>query len=215
MEQRVNIYGFAHKGIRNGLGQLSFKVGSLIFDDSDSLNSCKEIADDLSELLDLHLHAEEDFILQPLEARVPGSTQHNHEDHLEMERLEHHMNDSISKLVGDPNQMHLNIAYDNINNFIKEYFRHMSEEETEINKVLWDNFSDEEILGMQGPIFIKLTPDQFFKWFKYIIPALSQLEQSIMLGGFKANVPTEAYNAIIKNLEPYLTPNQFAYISSL
>jgi hypothetical protein len=56
--------------------------------------------------LDLHLHAEEDFVLQPLEARVPGSTKYNHEDHLEMERLEHDMNDSIRNLVGDPNEMH-------------------------------------------------------------------------------------------------------------
>ena len=42
----------------------------------------------------------------------------------------------------------------------------MSEEETDINKVLWSHFSDEEILGMQGKILAKLTHDQFFKWFK-------------------------------------------------
>ena len=91
----------------------------------------------------------------------------------------------------------------------------MSEEERDINKVLWDHFSDEEILSMQGQILAKLTPDQFFKWFKYIIPSLSQFEQSLMLGGFKGNAPAEAYNGTIKNLEPYLTPTQFAYISSL
>jgi hypothetical protein len=91
----------------------------------------------------------------------------------------------------------------------------MSEEETDINKVLWSHFSDEEILGMQGKVLAKLTPDQFFKWFKYIIPSLSQLEQSLMLGGFKQNAPAEAYNGTIKNLEPYLAPKQFAYISSL
>jgi len=68
---------------------------------------------------------------------------------------------------------------------------------------------------MQGQILAKLTLDQLFKWFKYIIPSVSQLDQSTILGGFKANVPAEAYNRTIKNLEPYLTPNQCAYISSL
>jgi len=215
MEQRVNIYRFPHKGIRYGLGQLSFKVGSLIFDDNGALKACKEIADDLSELLDLHLHAEEEFVLPPLEAKVPGSTQHNHNDHIAMQKLEHDMNDAIRRLVDVPNETHLNIAYDKINNFIKEYFRHMSEEETDINKVIWEHFSDQEILGWQGQILAKLTPDQFFKWFKYIIPSLSQLEQNLMLEGFKENAPAEAYNGTIKNLEPYLTPKQFAYISSL
>lgn len=55
MEQRVNIYGFPHKGIRYGLGQLSYKVGSLILNDIEALKLCKEITDDLSELLDLQI----------------------------------------------------------------------------------------------------------------------------------------------------------------
>ena len=215
MKQRVNIYGFPHKGIRYGLGQLSFKVGSLILNDPEALNVCKEIADDLSELLDLHLNSEEDFVIPPLEAKVPGCTQHNHEDHLEMQSLEHEMKAAILELVDSPNEMHLNLAYQKINHFIKEYFRHMSEEETDMNKVIWEHFEDEEILAWQGQILSKLTPAQFFKWFKYIIPALSQLEQRIMLGGFKQNAPAEAYHGTIKNLEPYLTPKQFTYISSL
>jgi len=215
MAPRVNIYGFPHKGIRNGLGQLSFKVGSLILDDADALKACKEITDDLSELLDLHLNAEEEFVCPPMEAKVPGSTLHNHEDHMEMQRLEHDMKAAVDKLVEAPNEMHLNIAYGKINHFIKEYFRHMSEEETEMNNVIWEHFADEEILGWQGQILSKLTPAQFFKWFKYIIPALTQLEQSIMLGGFKQNAPAEAFRGTIKNLEPYVSPKQFAYISSL
>lgn len=215
MNQRVNIYGFPHKGIRYGLGQLSFKVGSLIFNDTDALRVCKEITDDLSELLELHLNAEEDFVLPPLETKVPGCTQHNHEDHIEMQRLEREMNAAILALVDSPNEMHLNIAYTKINHFIKEYFRHMSDEEMEMNKVIWEHFSDQEILGWQGQILAILTPAQFFKWFKYIIPSLTQLEQSIMLGGFKQNAPIEAYNATIRNLEPFLTPKQFTYISSL
>jgi hypothetical protein len=77
----------------------------------------------------------------------------------------------------------------------------MNEEETEMNKVIWEHFTDEEVLGWQGQILSKLTPAQFFKWFKYIIPALTQLEQRIMLGGFKQNAPAEAYNGTIKNLE--------------
>lgn len=215
MEQRVNIYGFPHKGIRYGLGQLSFKVGSMIFNDAESLSVCKELANDLSELLELHLNAEEDFVLPPLETKVPGCTQNNHEDHIEMHRLEHEMNATILALVDSPNEMLLNIAYGKINHFIKEYFRHMDEEEIEMNKVIWEHFSDEEILGWQGQILAKLTPEQFFKWFKYIIATLTQLEQSIMLGGFKQNAPAEAYSGTIRNLEPYLTPKQFAYISSL
>lgn len=215
MKQRVNIYGFPHKGIRNGLGQLSFKVGSLMLDDAQDLKACKQIADDLSELLDLHLNAEETFVAPPMEAKAPGSTEHNHEDHQEMQRLEHEMKSAVDTLMEAPNEMNLNNAYNKINHFIREYFRHMSEEEIDMNKVIWEHFSDEEVLGWQGQILSKLTPAQFFKWFKYIIPSLTQLEQRIMLGGFKENAPAEVYKETIKNLEPYLSAKQFKYISTL
>ena len=213
--QRVNIYGFPHKGIRYGLGKLSFKIGSLILDDAEELNACKEIANDLSELLSLHLHAEEDYVTPPLEAKVPGSTDHNHEDHIKMEQMEHEMKEAVDTLLATPNQMNLNLAYDSVNLFIREYYRHMSEEENEINEMIWAHFSDAEILGWQGQILSKLTPDQFFKWFKYIIPALSPLEQSIMLGGFKQNAPKEVFAATIKRLKPYVSAKQYEYIGSL
>ena len=88
-------------------------------------------------------------------------------------------------------------------------------EEGDMNRVIWENFSDQDILGWQGQILSKLTPDQFFKWFKYIIPALNPLEQQIMLGGFKENAPAEAYSATINGLKPFLNERQFNHIQSI
>ena len=113
--QRANIYGYTHKGIRYELGKLSFKIGSLILEDAEEINACKEIADDLSELLSLHLHAEEDYVTPPLEAKIPGSNNHNHEDHIKMEQMEHEMKEAVDALVATPNQMNLNLAYDSVN----------------------------------------------------------------------------------------------------
>lgn len=152
MEPRVNIYGFPHKGLRNGLGQLSFALGNLDINDSQQLEDVVQLAGELSELLGLHLHSEEDFVTPPLEEKVPGSTKHNHEDHEAMEALEHDMFESVKKMADHPNPVTQEIAYQSVNLFIREYFRHMSEEEGDMNKVIWDNFSDDEILGWQGQI---------------------------------------------------------------
>lgn len=214
-QPRPNIYGFPHKGLRNGLGKLAFKLGATNVNNEQEVNEVVELAEELSVLLQLHLNAEEDYVLPPLEAKIPGSTTHNHEDHEEMERLEHEMMDAIRAMKSDPSIPALNIAYDKVNLFIREYYRHMSEEEGEMNKIIWENFTDEEILGWQGQILSKLTPEQFFSWFKYIIPSLQPHEQGIMLGGFKMNAPEEAYKGTIEGLKPFVTEAQFAHISSL
>lgn len=212
---RVNIYGFPHKGLRNGLGQLAFKLGALDINDVEGREEVLSLTEELSVLLGLHLHAEEDYVLPPLEAKVPGSTQHNHEDHEAMEALEEEMVNAIRALKDQPNIPGLNEAYDKVNLFIREYYRHMSEEEGEMNAVIWEHFSDEEILQWQGQILSKLTPEQFFSWFKFIIPSLQPHEQAIMLGGFKMNAPAEAYKATIEGLKPFVTTKQYAHISSL
>ena len=214
-QPRVNIYGFPHKGLRNGLGKLAFKLGATDVNNPAQVKEVVELAEELSVLLQLHLNAEEDYVLPPLEAKVPGSTQHNHEDHEEMKRLEHEMIDAIKVLETSPSIPALNEAYDKVNLFIREYLRHMAEEEGEMNEIIWNNFEDEQILQWQGQILSKLTPEQFFSWFKYIIPALQPHEQGIMLGGFKMNAPEEAYNGTIQGLKPFVTESQFAHISAL
>lgn len=215
MQPRVNIYGFPHKGLRHGLGQLSMALSKLDITDSSAIDHVVDLAEELSQLLGLHLHSEEDFVSPPLEAKVPGSTQHNHEDHEEMKSLEENMLGTVLNLKHHPSFENQEVAYQAVNLFIREYFRHMSEEEGDMNRVIWENFSDQDILGWQGQILSKLTPDQFFKWFKYIIPALNPVEQQIMLGGFKENAPAEAYSATINGLKPFLNERQFNHIQSI
>lgn len=215
MEQKVNIYGFPHKGLRNGLGKLSFLIGNLDFSSFDEVSEVVNLTTELSELLSLHLNSEEEFVLPPLNAKVPGSADHNHDDHLAMEALEKEMVAAIKELEASPNFTTQEKAYNLVNNFIREYFRHMAEEEFELNKIIWENFSNEEILGWQEQILSKLSPEQFFKWFKFIIPALNPLEQKIMLGGFKENAPIEAYKNTINNLKPFVSDRQFQFIINI
>lgn len=214
-QPRVNIYGFPHKGLRNGLMKLSYQLGQLNLHSQEQIKEVTDLAEELSELLRLHLRSEEEFVLPPLEAKVPGSTEHNHEDHLAMEKLENDMVSAVKNLKTQASQPALEVAYAQTNLFIREYFRHMSEEEEEINEVIWANFTDEEILQWQGQILAHLTPDQFNKWFKYIIPALQPMEQTIMLSGFKANAPAEAYQQTIESLLPLLRPEQAAHVQAI
>lgn len=214
-KERVNIYGFPHKGLRNGLGKLSLSLSNLNVNDPEEVKTTVQLARELSELLELHLNSEEEFVCPPLEAKVPGSTAHNHEDHEAMKALEHEMAAATEDLEKNPSIPAQEKAYQSVNLFIREYFRHMKEEESDMNTIIWENFTDEDILGWQGQILSKLSPEQFFKWFKYIIPALNPLEQQIMLGGFKENAPAEAYSFTINNLKPFLSSKQFNHISNI
>lgn len=55
--------------------------------DKGEVESVVDLSKELSELLTLHLNSEKNFTTPPIEAAVPGSTQHNHEDHEAMKAL--------------------------------------------------------------------------------------------------------------------------------
>lgn len=212
---RVNIYGFPHKGLRNALGQLSLSLGNLDIDNQEAIKTVVDQSLEISELLKLHLQSEESHVLPHLEREAPGSTQHNHEDHENMERLEKDMISTILELTENASQENVEKAYNKTNLFIREYFRHMDEEETDMNQIIWKYFSDMQILEWQGKILSTLTPEQMNKWFKYIIPALSPLEQNIILGEFKQNAPREAYEFTMNGMYPYVTERQYQHIQTI
>jgi|AACY02.3.fsa_nt_gi hypothetical protein len=201
---RMNIYGFPHKGLRNALSQLQFDASKLDVSNHEKVAKFKVLSEIVVSLLALHQDAEDSVMLPDIEARAPGSTTHNAHEHARL----HTMVESIERqtetlTVGGAPEAHAEL-FDAINDFFSDYLTHMAEEEREMNAIIWEHFSDDEILGWQGQIMAKLTPEQKMNWFRFIIPALSPFERQIMLGGVRANVPDETYQAILTMLEQYM-----------
>ena len=64
---RVNIYGFQHKGLRNGMSQLMFQVSKTDVTSQASVAELKSLSSTLVELLDLHQQAEDSVVLKDME----------------------------------------------------------------------------------------------------------------------------------------------------
>ena len=75
--------------------------------------------------------------------------------------------------------------YEAVYNFHSKYIPYMAMEENEINPLIWENFTDEEIMGWHEQVMSNLTPDQIMMWFKYIVSALNPFERGMIMGGFK------------------------------
>ena len=98
--------------------------------------------------------------------------------------------------------------YESVTAFFANYINHMAMEESDMNALIWENFSDEEIMSWTGRIMSTLTPAQISSFFKYMVPALNPFERNIVLGGFKANAPAEYFNSIIGMLKAHMTESE-------
>ncbi len=195
-QPRVDIYNFPHKGLRNQLSQLTFSAGTTDYSNQQSLTELKDRTAELVLNLDLHRHSEEDFLLPALESKVPGSTAANVTEHEETQ-------EDVNQFVAHLDGLTVNSAaadgirfYTLISNFQTKYSAHMAMEESDMNPLIWANFTDEELMGMHGEIMATLEPKHIISLFKYIVPALNPMERNIIMSGFKANAPREFFDEV-------------------
>eukprot|EP00730_Choanoeca_flexa_P012557 TRINITY_DN4389_c0_g1_i1.p1 TRINITY_DN4389_c0_g1~~TRINITY_DN4389_c0_g1_i1.p1 ORF type:complete len:227 (+),score=67.87 TRINITY_DN4389_c0_g1_i1:35-682(+) len=202
---RANIYGFPHKGLRNALSQLMFKAGNVNVNDEKSIEELQSLSKVVVTILELHQKSEDKVMLPDVEAKAPGSTKENVEEHDRMHKMVEAFADAVSKVkVGCVSNV-ANEAYVSIAAFFAAYLEHMRTEETAMNEVIWANFDDEEIMSWHGRIMATLSPEQKMMWIRFIVPALNEGERHAMLGQLKANAPIEAYKATINMLSNYMS----------
>jgi len=214
--QRVKLFEAAHKGLRNALSQFSFLLGKCDFNNSVDIAKLHSLGKDVFMMLSTHANDENSVILTALEEKIPGSSKHDMEDH---ERLEQEQ-DAIEKLLDDIKELNAKGAeasgsgaelYIKFSKFHGDYLLHTVEEETETQRMLWENFTDQELHVMRGKIIGRFTPEAFEKWQSYIMPAITQSDLLMMLGGMKANAP-EQFTKLVVMAEKFLPAEEFTAI---
>ena len=214
--QRVKLFEAAHKGLRSALSQFSFLLGKCDFNNAVDITKLHSLGKDLFMMLSSHANDENSIILAALEEKIPGSSKHDMDDH---ERLEQDQ-DAIEKLLDDIKELNTRGAdasgsgaelYIKFSKFHGEYLLHTVEEESETQRLLWENFTDQELHAMRGKIIGRFTPKAFEKWQSFIMPAITQSDLLAMLGGMKANAP-EQFTRLMVMAEKFLPADEFATV---
>jgi len=93
--------------------------------------------------------------------------------------------------VADAQAAHLRglAHYDSLNKFIAVYLQHLDREDNVTQTLLWQYFTDQELMAMSGQIQSSNAPDLMLTWLKYILPALPHHERQMMFGGMRQMAP--------------------------
>ena len=89
------------------------------------------------------------------------------------------------------------------------YYWHMAGEEKETQELIWQHFTDDEILEHRKEIIAGLKPDVLLLWVKYIVPSQSHPERVGFLNGMKANASTEFFEQVMSVIKVNLTDEEY------
>jgi hypothetical protein len=201
-----------HKGLRNALGRITLLAGKTKFSNLQQVANLQKLAGEVFFLLKAHTKTENEFILKPLSAKNALAAEPYFEDHADIEEWENHLWDSIKNLDGTQTDDHGHLIYLNLCDFQSAYLDHIDEEDVELEKVLQQNFTDEELIQHQIEIMKQMEFSTLLLWFKYIVPARRTEENAQVIRNFKANAPEEAVDAVLQTIQKELSDEEFVLL---
>jgi len=214
---RVSLVATPHKGIRNFLSQLSLQAGATDYADQAAVEALKQHFEEICVLLEEHAASENNFILPALEARVPGSAAHDEADHEELHQLQDSLAGKLGQILNSsmPEQQARRLGYEfyqGLSRLHAAHLEHMLEEETVTQSLMWQHFTDEELLQINGQIIRSIAPGIMLIWMKYILAAQAPSERVQLLGGLQANAPAPFFQQVMEVAKEVLSPRAYAQL---
>ncbi|MDL2406316.1 hypothetical protein PY650_11745 [Rhizobium calliandrae] len=213
---RYDIYGAIHKGLRKAGCDLLGRLGTADFQNAEETVF---LIDDLRNYLMLaasHVNHEDDHIHVALAAKGVSTVtlDDQHDDHRTAFRELEELIAAWEKAwpLHKPacgRKLYLAFAA-----YIADDFAHMHEEETVTGPLLWSNFTDNEILGIEMSIISSLPPEKSMAFMRIMIPAINPAERAALLGAMKKDAPPEIFQAVIDfAVRPGLSAIDFARLA--
>lgn len=204
---RLDLYRLAHKGLRALLCEVLGRCGRIDNTDPAGTTAALSLVRESIALCRNHLHHEEQVIHTAMNSRSTGAartTERDHARHLEsFERLER----AVQQVEASPpaeqpaaaHRLYLEFAL-----FVADNLVHMHVEETGNNAMLWENFTDDELLALQRRIVDAIPAPEMAVFLRWTVPSMAPLERDGFLAAMARSAPPEVYARTLSMLAPHL-----------
>jgi hypothetical protein len=179
--QKHKSYAAPHKGLRNILGQFSLLAGNTNYSNLQGVRQLQHLGNELFDLLEHHLHTENEDLLALIETKIKGASSHDIQDHEQLELIQGELQERLNALNGTQNEEEGHQFYLDFTSFHGKYLEHIYQEEKVTEELLLANFSFEELNENSMHIMQKVDEGVLIHSLKYIIPAQSKPENEAMM----------------------------------
>ena len=211
--QRYNVFYQVHKGLRQMLYSTAGKMLQTDFTDAKETTAILAQVSDVLNLFDSHADTEDNFVLPFITAFEPSAVtafaQEHVEDHALSNRLRALLNmfhHAVSTEEKTEMGSAIRLAF---TEFLVFNLKHMAKEESYLNNILWNNYTNDQLHGITSTILASLTPEKINKNSVWMMRALSNREIINWLNMVKKDAPVFVYNGLLATAEQELTAERW------
>ena len=214
-QERFSIYRPIHKAIRHILFSTSRQLGLADFGDDAVTQETLANLDAIIGFLREHRSREDVHVHTALERKIPGITASFAEDHEEDDRLTQEIEQLATRIKSATGAQRVELGvevHERYNAYLDIYLGHLYREEALLQQALWDNFTDEELIAIDGAIAGEIAPERMGLWLTEMCASYNPDEITLILNIVKSEAPPEVFQGITQLAESVTQPAMWAKV---
>lgn len=207
--QRFDMYALIHKGVRACLADTQGALGRLDAFDPAVVTQVGAQVREVLGLVRSHMHHENQYLHPALEVRRRGASRRSATDHVAHEKAIEEIEAALlatERADAAIRAQHAHLLYQRFSLFVAEQLEHMHQEETENNQLLWQAYTDAELLQIHDALLQAIPADEVARAMRWIVPAVTPAERAQMLGAIQEKTPARIFATTLDSLRPHLAP---------
>ena len=196
---RFNIFNQIHKGLRAMLYNMALTIQHTDFSKEEEGKATLRKLKQVLELYAEHGQHEDSTVFPSVQEAAPTTVASLEAEHEKDEQL---VNDLLVQIRAYKNAdadgrtsigYAIHLAFQE---FVAFNLEHMNKEERTINPVLWSQYSDDEIVGIQRNILRQVSKESNMYYTRWMLKGLNDAELSMWFQKVKDTAPTEVWNGL-------------------
>ncbi|GEO11261.1 hemerythrin domain-containing protein [Segetibacter aerophilus] len=199
--QRFNSFNLIHKALRAMLYDAALTLQQTYYADVEEAEAALAKVETVIHHFEQHAHHEDTFVLPAIEAFEPQLVEEFEQEHV----AHHEIGNRLQTLLTIYRSLQTSEERVNCGSCISKSFRdfmvfninHMAKEEIEINRVLWANYTDQELLDLNARLTAGIPPEEKMVTAKWMLRSINKAEAISWLQAVKETSPSFVFDALI------------------
>lgn len=206
--QRFNTFNMIHKVLRAMLYDTALTLQRTYFGNEEEARSALEKVDIVVHQFEQHAHHEDEYILPAIAAYEPGLVEAFEQEHIEDHQLGDKLKHLLNMFGATSGQEERIIAGSAISkafiDFLTFNLEHMAKEESVLNTLLWQYYTDEHLQKINAAIVAGIPADEKAITAKWMLRGINNHEAAAWLKGIRQTAPKHVFQSVLALAETEL-----------
>lgn len=206
--QRFNPFNMIHKALRAMLYDTALTLQQTYFGNEEEARSALKKVELVVHQFEEHAHHEDGYILPAIEAYEPGLVAAFEQEHIEDHQLGDKLTHLMNMFSATSSQEERIIAGSAISkafiDFLTFNLVHMAREESVLNPVLWQYYTDEQLQEINAAIVASIPVEEKAIAAKWMLRGVNNKEAAVWLKGIRQSAPKHVFQSLLALAETEL-----------